>query len=866
EQLELQRDTTAILSAVLKEQRAIFDSASSGIVLVKNRVIMRCNCKLEEIFGYGAGELEGKSTRVWYPDEATYEKYEGKFAKHCSLQHSEMQFVRKDGSLFWARVSKQVLDSSDPSIGIVGVIDDITVEHAAAEALHHAKKMAENATRTKSNFLANMSHEIRTPMNAIIGFTHLMMKTNMSSVQSEYLRKIQLSSQHLLIIINDILDFSKIEAGKLSIENTDFEFEKVLDSIASLMSARVNDKNLELIFDVDWNVPHYLNGDSLRLGQILINYTSNAIKFTEQGEIVIAIKVLGETEEDVCLYCAVSDTGIGLTDEHQAQLFQPFQQADGSTSRKYGGTGLGLAISAQLATLMHGEVGVESEFGKGSTFWFTVRLGKARQLRRSFIPHVDLHGCNMLVVDDNEVARLVLKDLLSSMTFKVDAVSSGKQALKMIQNAVALGQPYEVVFLDWRMPEMSGTETAKEIHKLPLTAFPHIVMATAYGQEDVLNEVEHAGLEGILIKPISASSLFDTTMRILNGVGECIDHIDDSFADTENLTTIKGASILVAEDNDFNQEVAMGLLQEAGFDVDIANDGKEAVEMVARGNYDIVLMDMQMPVMDGVTAAITIRNNVRFKDLPIVAMTANAMQQDKDKCIDAGMNDHVAKPIDPEELFRALLKWIKPKHDKSSVQPTLIINKRSDYLPIIDGLDVELGLRRVLGNGTLYLNMLRKYVINQENAPANLRAALDTPDYNAAERIAHSSKSVNGNIGATSLQKIAAELEEMIRDGAARDVIELKIIAFESAHTAMIIALNVALPTKHHPAFVDMSKAAEVLKRLTELLMDDDYEAGDIFEENFDLLRTLLGVNIFSKVNFAIKQFDFKTALQLLKK
>jgi two-component system sensor histidine kinase/response regulator len=867
EQLELQRDTTAILSAVLKEQRAIFDSASSGIVLVKNRVIMRCNCKLEEIFGYDAGELEGKSTRLWYPDEATYEKYEEKFTGYCSLEHSEIQFVRKDGSLFWARVSKQDLDSSDPSIGIVGVINDITVEHAAAEALQHAKKMAENATQTKSDFLANMSHEIRTPMNAIIGFTHLIMKTEMNPTQSDYLRKIQLSSQHLLGIINDILDFSKIEAGKLSIENTDFEFEKVLDSVASLMSARVNDKNLELIFDIDRNVPHYFNGDSLRLGQILINYTSNAIKFTEQGEIVIAIKVLEETEEDFYLHCAVSDTGIGLTDEQQTQLFQPFQQADGSTSRKYGGTGLGLAISAQLATLMHGEVGLESEFGKGSTFWFTVRLGKARLLKKSFIPHVDLHGCNMLVVDDNEVARLVLKDLLSSMTFNVDVASNGKQALDMIQNAAALGRPYEIVFLDWRMPEMNGTETAKEIYKLPLTTLPHIVMATAYGQEDVLNELDNAEIEGILIKPISASLLFDTTMRILNGVNECVDDIDDSSTDTANLTTIKGASILVAEDNDFNQEVAMGLLQEAGFDVDIANDGQEAVEMVSCGNYDIVLMDMQMPVMDGVTATITIRNDVRFKGLPIVAMTANAMQQDKDKCIDAGMNDHIAKPIDPEELFRVLLKWIKPKHNKSSSQTSFTINKHNDYLPIINGLDVELGLRRVQNNSTLYLNMLRKYVTNQANVPANLKAAIDTLDYNTAERIAHSSKSVNGNIGASNLQKMAAELEDMIREGAVREVIESKIIAFEFAHTAMITALKDTIPVKtSQPAFVDMSKAAEALNRLSELLMEDDYEAGEVFEENFDLLQVLLGVDVFSKVNFAIKQFDFKTALQLLKK
>ena len=699
-------------------------------------------------------------------------------------------------------------DQAGRLLGLLGISRDITQRKKQEEALRAAMEAAEAATHSKSDFLANMSHEIRTPMNAIIGLSHLVLKTELGPRQRDYVAKIQSAGQHLLGVINDILDFSKIEAGKLDLDNAEVEIEKLLDTTSSLIGEAAAAKGLELILEVSPEVPAFVRGDALRLGQVLLNFANNAVKFTEQGEVGIGVSVLERSEHEVLLEFRVRDTGIGLSPEQLERLFQSFSQADMSTTRKYGGTGLGLAISKKLAELMGGTVGVESKPGQGSSFWFTARLQPAqREQPRELLPNLDLRGCRALVVDDSFYARAAIVEMLQSMTFVVTEAAGGAEAIDEIRTAAIEGRPYDVVYLDWRMPGMDGMDTARRIRSLGLDSPPMLMMVSAYGRDQLLRQAQDAGIENVLLKPVKPSMLFDCTIDVLAGRRRAaaarraaMTAEPDVPQPPACLASIRGARVLLVEDNDINQMVASEILQDAGMEVEIAENGEAALRMVQQSYWDLVFMDMQMPVMDGVTATREIRKIGRLDGLPIVAMTANAMERDRRLCLDAGMNDALIKPIDPQALWAVLLRWIPPLHPEEAGAGAPLAHaapaggsSAAALLAGLPGLDADKGLGVSMGNEGLYLSILRRFVESQSSVPSQVHAALAVGDVPAAERLAHTLKCVAGNIGAGEVESLAAALEHSLHTYQPPIVVQERLRQIERPLAALSSALAVRL-------------------------------------------------------------------------
>ncbi|HSV48136.1 MAG TPA: response regulator [Ramlibacter sp.] len=682
-----------------------------------------------------------------------------------------------------------------------GALLSIAGMTSQAQDMHRAKEMAEEAARMKSDFLANMSHEIHNPINAIIGLSHLVLKTELTPRQRDYIAKVQAGGQRLLGMTTDLLDFSKAKAGKLDLQSADFELEKLLDTTGSLLAEKSHAKGLELVFDVAPDVPSHLRGDSLRLGQILINYADNAVKFTDKGEIVVSVCASERTDQDVLLHFSVRDTGIGLTAGQKKQLFQGFQQADTSATRKFGGIGLGLAISRQLAQLMGGETGVESEYGKGSTFWFSARLGIGATRQRALIPNPDLRGRRALVVDDHEHARAVLMGMLEGMTFTATEASSGPAAVDAVRKAAIEGRPYDIVYLDWRMPGMDGMETARRIKSLGLASTPTFLMLTAYGREEMRKEAGAIGIDNVLVKPMNPSLLFDTTMAALGGRRDESRDQQAATSPASKVDAIRGALILLVEDNEINQQVARELMEDAGLVVEVAANGRIALDMIERTDYDLVFMDMLMPEMDGVTATRAIRKLPRLHKLPVVAMTANALEQDRRHCLEAGMNDLLLKPIDPDAMWDILLRWIAPRGAGIPAAAAVVaaVDKApaaaSSGLPQnIAGLDTIRGLHQMAGKEYLYLAMLRRYVAGQVNVCEQIQDALACGDLSCAERLAHTTKGVSGSIGATLVEQLAGSLEQSLKEYLPPADAQLRLQALKGALARLIPQLAAQLP------------------------------------------------------------------------
>jgi CheY-like chemotaxis protein len=717
-----------------------------------------------------------------------------------------------------------------------------------------AEKKAEEATKAKSDFLANMSHEIRTPMNAIIGMAHLALKTDLTAKQYDYLKKVDISAKSLLGIINDILDFSKIEAGKLDMESVDFQLEDALDNISTLVGIKTQGKGLELLFKTDPSVPTALVGDPLRLGQILINLSNNAVKFTDAGEIVISTELVKKDDTQATLKFSVRDTGIGMTAEQAAKLFQPFAQADSSTTRKYGGTGLGLTISKRLAEMMGGEIWVESESGQGSAFSFTANLGLGKdKAKKRFRPSPDLRGMKVLVVDDNATSRSILQEMLESFSFEVTLAASGEEGLTELESAEE-DKPFDLVVMDWKMPGMDGIEASKRIKKhTGLSKIPPIVLVTAYGREEVMQQAEEVGLEGFLLKPVSPSMLFDATMQAFGEAAPEISRITQRKEQkAEALKHIQGARLLLVEDNEINQQVAREILEGAGLKITLANDGQEAVNAVKENEYDAVLMDIQMPVMDGYTATKTIRKwecgmgNEGKDPIPIIAMTAHAMAGDEDKSLEAGMNGHVAKPIDPDQLFGTLQKWIQPSEERLQVQqPEVpVVRPESDAaVPEEDGLpeslpgfDLSDGLKRLQGNKRLYRKLLLNFATDYNGVANEIREALDAEDFEGAHSLVHNLKGLAGNLSAAALQAAAVNLEKLVKGVEKKTPLakelNLKFSDLENAlNQALESAQSLGASAKEN---IDKQSAEELAYIPTELSQDiakrirDAAEMGDV--------------------------------------
>lgn len=851
----------ALMRLAQSEQqlKTIIDAIPLAIIICEDDgTIVYANRETEKEASAGQSAV-GLNMMSFYDDPEDREKLYREYTRNGRVDAMPMRYRTPSGKLIEGIISLLPVYFDD-GVKNLGVLVDLTDRIRMERELIAAKTQAESANQIKSSFLANMSHEIRTPMNAIIGLGHLLMKTDLNPRQIDYIEKINTSAHSLLGIINDVLDFSKIEAGKLEIEKTEFALDDIMANLSSMIAMRAEEKGLEIAYAIDPAIPMRLLGDPLRLGQVLINLTQNAIKFTDKGAIQVNVQLLEFSARQVRLGFSVTDTGIGIDDQQLHHLFNAFSQADESHTRRYGGTGLGLAICKQLVDLMGGSINVKSQLGKGSTFSFQLPFDIANRAATSRHPIANFKGKRALVVDDNSTARQILGTMLRSLSFDVDQAASGAEALEKLARAGDTQQPgYDLLLVDWKMPGMNGTQTVQHIRQqIPDRQRPVIIMVTSYGREEVMHQADLAGLDGFLIKPINSSILYNCIVENMLGAGQS----QPESVQSSNGGRLSGR-ILLVEDNAINQQVAQGILEHFGLRVTVAGDGLEAMEILKRGAFDLVLADIQMPRMDGYELARAIREQERQTHLPIVAMTAHAMEGDREKCLQAGMDDHLPKPIDPDQLYATLDRWLN-RSDSGDTR-MLADFEFPDY---VDGVNLEQGLRRIGGNRQLLMKLLREFVADYQQAEQTIDEAIDALDFPLASRWLHTIQGIAGNIGAGRLQEMAEQLSQSLKteDAAAIAAIQGD---FAGAFREVMQSIRQCIDqcdSDLRPRKGDQDKTldAAYLEEVGALVKQGNPEAGTLLERiNLDLVDADMAALINQALD-DVHNYDFANAESVL--